>query len=267
VPADLSRTAVMTTAYRRPYYFEPVLKSWAAAEGMGDVSRFVIALDPSADRADGQRALIERMRPRFTCPVEVAAQSERAQRSPSAHRAIGEAADYCFEDPGLDFLVFGEEDILVSSDVLAYMAWARDRFAHDDLVLCVLAHNKGGQGWDPAEPAADADAGQETARLLPYFNPWVWGTWRDRWEKILEPQWDWEASTGEDPLQHGYDWNIQLRVMPDGGYLNVVPDASRSQNTGKFEGGYSRPELFGNTQSQSFRLRRGRGDYRLVASA
>lgn len=264
MPADLSRTAVVVTAYRRPYYFEPVLKAWAAADGIGDVSRFVIALDPSTDRAARQRALIERMQIRFACPVEVVPQSEAAQKGPSAHRAIGEAANYCFTDPDLDFLVFGEEDILPSSDVLAYMAWARDRFAEDEQVLCVLAHNKGGQGWDPAEPIQDADADQETARLLPYFNPWCWGTWRDRWEKVLEPQWDWDATSGDTPTTHGYDWNVQLRIIPGGNYVCVVPDASRSQNIGKFEGGYSHPELFGNTQSQSFRLRRGHVEYRLV---
>jgi hypothetical protein len=253
----------MITAFRRPYYLEPVLKAWAAADSIGDVSRFVIALDPSTDRAVRQRALIERMRCRFPCPVEVVPQSERAQKSPSAHRAIGEAASNCFQDPALDFLVFGEEDILPSSDVLTYMAWARDRFAEDQQVLCVLAHNKGGQGWDPAEPIQDADAGQETVRLLPYFNPWIWGTWRRRWQQVLEPTWDWECDSGG-PATSGYDWQIATRIIPAGYYVCVVPDASRSQNTGKYEGGYSHPELFGNTQSQSFRLRRDRVEYRLV---
>ena len=257
-----ARTAVVTTAWRRPYYFEPVLKSWAQADGIADIARFVIALG-TTDRFDAMMELIERMRPQFPCPVEVAVQSKRAVRSRGPHRAIGEAGNLVFSDPSVDFLVFGEEDILVSSDVLAYMAWARDKFAGDGKVLCACAHNQTGSGWDPVALPQDADADQHAVRLLPYYSGWVWATWRDRWEQVLEPSWDWECDTGSQGFDSGYDWNIQLRVMPSGGYVNVVPDASRSQNTGRMEA-WSKPPLFGATQSKSFRDRREPGGYELV---
>ena len=38
MPADLSRMAVMTTAWRRPYYFERVLGSWSRAEGQDQLA-------------------------------------------------------------------------------------------------------------------------------------------------------------------------------------------------------------------------------------
>jgi len=254
--------AVMTTAWRRPYYFEPVLGSWAQAAGSGDLRQFAIAIGPT-DRYDAQMALITRMRPRFRTGLDVMMQSDAAIRGNGPHRAIAEAASAVFADPAVKFLVFGEEDVMVSGDVLSYMRWAAARFAGDAGVLAVLAHSAGGQGWDRQEPADDADASQDTARLLPYFNPWCWGTWRDRWEQILEPEWDWDCTSGG-VMDSGYDWNIHSRVLPRHKMTCVVPDASRSQNIGQFEGWASRPEHFPVMQAASFRRERGPVEYRLV---
>jgi hypothetical protein len=263
VPADLSRMAVMTTAWRRPYYFERILNSWARAEGSGQLAHFVIALGRT-DRYDRQVKLIDRMRPKFGVPLEIADQSQQALASRGTHRAIAEAANHVFAYDDVDFLIFGEEDTMVSSDVLTYMAWAAEAFAEDRGVLAVLAHSRGGQGWDEPVPAQDADADQQAARILPYFNPWGWGTWRDRWEQIMEPSWDWECTSGGNPMQHGYDWNLQLRVMPAHNMGCVVPDASRSQNIGQHEGWATNPQTWAYSQAQSFRERREPCDYRLV---
>jgi hypothetical protein len=261
VPAEPSM-AVMITAWRRPYYLEPVLMSWSRATGIGNLTRFIVALG-NTDRVGAQAALIERMRPQFPCPVEVRMQSPRAVASNGPHRAIAEAASAAFADGDTDFLVFGEEDVAVSSDVLSYMGWAAERFADDQEVLTVVAHNVGGQGWDKPGPQEDADADQEQVRLLPYFNPWAWGTWRGRWEKILEPEWDYECDSGG-VMDSGYDWNIQSRILPRHGMVSVVPDASRSQNIGALEGWASSPGGIADAQSHSFRPGREAVDYRLV---
>jgi hypothetical protein len=254
--------AVMITAWRRPYYLEPVLAAWSKATGIENITRFIIALG-ATDRIGAQIALIERMRPRFACPVDVRMQSYAAVIGNGPHRAIAEAASAAFADGDVDFLVFGEEDVQVSTDVLAYMRWAAERFADDPEVLTACAHNQGGQGWD--EPGRDdADADQETARLLPYFNPWGWGTWRDRWEKILEPEWDYECDLGG-PLTSGYDWVIQTQILPRHNMLCVVPDAARSQNIGALEGWASSPAGIARAQAQSFRAARDVPQYRLVA--
>jgi hypothetical protein len=258
------QTVIMLTAWRRPYYLEPVLASWARADGIDRVSRLVIALGRT-DRYDQQIALIRRMTRQFPCPVEIAEQSPEAVAAPSAHRAIAEGINGVFADPDTGFVVFGEEDLLVSSDVLAYMEWAREKFADDPRVLCVCGHNRGGSGWDPPVPLEEADADQHAVRLLPYFSGWVNGFWRDRWEKILEPSWDWDATSGG-PATSGWDWAIQLRLIPSGNYLCVVPDASRSQNIGQFEGGYAHPDKYQETVSQSWRPAREPGGYELVTA-
>lgn len=268
---DFGKMAVMTTAWRRPYYFEPVLASWANTEGQEDLRRFIISLGPT-DRYDQQVTVIRQMAPRFGVGLEVLPQSEAAVRGDGIrvpfgpHRAIAEAIDHVFTDPGVEFVVAGEEDVQVSSDVLNYMRWAATEFQDSPDVLAVCAHNQHGQGWDEPGPAADDNADQDTVRLLPYFNPWCFGTWRDRWEKILEPEWDYTCSSG-DAATSGYDWNVQLRIIPRHGMLCVVPDASRSQNIGALEGWASSPEIVARAQSQSFRREREPGErYRLLTS-
>lgn len=268
---EFSDMAVMTTAWRRPYYFEQVLNSWANADGQEDLRRFVISLGPT-DRHDQQVTLIKRMRPRFGVGLEILPQSEAAVRGDGRrvpfgpHRAIAEAIDHVFTDPAIQFVVAGEEDVVVSSDVLTYMRWAATRFADDPTVLVVCAHNQHGQGWDEPGPAEDEDANQDTVQLLPYYNPWCWGVWRDRWEKILEPGWDYNCDLGGD-LTSGYDWTIQTRILPRHSMVCVVPDASRSQNIGSLEGWASTPEIVARAQSLSFRRQRDEPAYQIKVVA
>lgn len=253
--------SVMLTCKNRPYYLQRVLESWAAAGDIHKVTRFAIALGRGS-RYQEMLATINSFRPRFRCDIEIVVDSEPADRAPGMHRAIAECASYMFEsDPGLDFLVFAEEDIAVSDDVLQYMRWAEMTYRNNPVVGLVLAHNRGGSGWDKYEPPQDADADQATVRLRPYFNGWVWGTWRHVWQNVIEPEWDYDCNSGG-PSQSGYDWNLQLRTLPKHRLLAVVPDASRSQNIGKDEGTYSNDWSWSFSQSQSFRPTRGNVSYR-----
>lgn len=263
--ASHGQTAVMLTAWRRPYYLEQTLMSWLAVRGLDKVRRLVIALGET-DRTEQQMAVIRRLSPRFLCPVEVRMQSPEAVAAPSAHRAIAEGVTGMFDDPGIGFVVFGEEDQLVSSDLLEYMGWARKKFAARKDVLCVCAHNQGGSGWDPPVPPEEADADQTAVRLLPYFSGWGVGFWRDRWHDVILPTWDWDVTSGSRGFDSGWDWNLQLRVIPAGDWLCVIPDAARTQNIGQYEGGYAHPEKYHETVSQSFRLHRDTGGYELVTA-
>jgi hypothetical protein len=239
--------AVVTSAWRRPYYSERTLASWAVAAAMMRPDRFVISLGTS-DRYAEVLKVIEAARTWFDVELEVVTQSLECYGNP--HRAYGEMASYVFSDPAVEFLVVGEDDVLVSDDVLLYMDWARRRFQAEEDVLAVCAHNRGGQYWDPHVPAADADADQQAVRVVPYFNAWGWGLWRDRWEEVVLPGWCWQA-TG---FATGYDFAIAANM---GFWCSVVPDASRSQNIGEQEGIYVTPESWSFSQSQSFREHRG----------
>ena len=172
MPADLSRMAVMTTAWRRPYYFERVLGSWSRAEGQAGLARFVISLGRT-DRYDRQVRLIDRMRPKFGVPLEILDQSDAAMKINGPHTAIPEAANHAFASDQVDFLVFGEEDVMVSGDTLAYMAWAAERFAEDTGVLAVLAHSRCGQGWDGPAVTDDPDADRRGCPAAAVLQPLV----------------------------------------------------------------------------------------------
>lgn len=248
--------AVMTTAWRRPYYLERTLESWSEATALLKPDRFVISLGVT-DRHSQQVEVIERMQPRFPVELEILTQSPLAHRD-GPHRAIGEAGKYIFSDENVEFLVFGEEDVMVSDDVLHYMEWARWRFADQSRVLAVCAHNTGGMGWDYPAPAQDGDASPEQVSVLPYFNPWGWGTWRDRWAEVLEPGWCWQATAHST----GYDWTIQGYMAYQ--YRCVVPEASRSQNIGELEGLYSTPETWAFSHAPSFREHREPAAFKLT---
>lgn len=261
--AGMNGTAVIVTALKRPRYLRETLESWSAARGTSDLHSFTVALGwDEARHAQQVRAVSEfRDRSGLGSRVRIKPDSSAARASRGMGRAIAEAADHVLADPAVEFLVFGEEDVVVSSDVLEYMTWAGRVFADDEQVLAVCAHSRGGQGWDRHEPAQDADADQSAVRLLPYFNAWCWGTWRDRWEKVLRPRWDMECDSGG-AMDSGYDHHIHSRIIPQGGYLCAVPDASRSQNIGRDDGWASTAESFAFSQAQSFRAQRELVNYR-----
>lgn len=264
---SLESTAVIVTAFRRPWYLEQTLKSWQYARGIDQVRSFTPAMGWEAGTWKAQVRVFGAFRDAVRLSSrqwQPKVDTEPARKSNGMHRAIGEAAQHVLKDPDVDFLVFGEEDVVVSSDTLEYMAWARQEFAADGTVLLVCAHSVGAAGWDKHEPADDADADQAAVRLLPYFNPWVWGTWRDRWEQVIGPKWDWDCNSGG-PVDSGYDHNLHRRVIPQGGYVCAVPDASRSQTIGEDGGWASTPETWAFSQAASFRAHRDPVTYRLVS--
>ena len=265
---SLESAAVVVTAFRRPWYLEQTLGSWCKARGLDDVHSFTVALGWHPDTWKAQLRVVEGFRQAtgLGSRMRVKVDSDAARKSNGMHRAIGEAANAVLEDPAVEFVVFGEEDVIVSDDVLEYMMWARRELAADGRVLLACGHSVGAAGWDRHEPADDGDADQEAVRLLPYFNPWVWGTWRDRWETTLEPGWDWDCSKGPHPDQMGYDWGIHHTVRRED-YLCAVPDASRSQTIGENGGWASSAQTWAFSQAASFRAHRGPVTYRLEAAA
>jgi hypothetical protein len=245
----IDQTAVVITAWRRPYYLERTLQSWAQVPEITQVPRLAIALGRH-ERQPEMLAVIADAEQRIGRKIEIIHDSDRATACMSCNGTIPEAADLMFADPQIQFFVLGEEDLVVSDDALTYMNWCAERFADDQQVLTVNAFIEGTEDADPS-----------IVRLRHDFRGWVWGTWRNRWEGVLSPQWDWDAALWK--FQSGHDWHIDRRIMPAGNYLSAAPDASRVQNIGQLEGFTANPSDFPGTQAPSFRPSHGRVTYRL----
>lgn len=260
MPADLSDTTLIVTAWRRPGYLRQALESWAAVPEAKALRRFIVALAPSPQEAQMRRVIRSAG---IGIAAEIRTDSPACAAVPGEHRALGEAITEAFSDEGCGFVVASSEDVVVSDDVLRYFAWAREQDGYPQPhMLAVCAHNEIGQGWhDPK--ADDSDADQELARVAVAFNPWCWGTWRRTWESLIRPAWDWDCSSGDDPMRHGWDWQMWRLAQ---GRAVVTPDASRARNIGQHGGVYAHPGMFGQTQAKSFRAVRGDVDYRLEAS-
>jgi hypothetical protein len=256
----LSSTSLVITAWKRPAYLAQSLQSWAAVPELRGLNYVLVALGWS-HVYDDQVAVIRAREAMMGRPVSVMQDSPDAADSPGMHRALGEAIDAAFTVSGTEWVLCSEEDVVVSTDVLAYTGWAQQHYADD--VLCICAHNRGGMGWDNlAAGPRDGQASQTDVRRLPYFNPWGWCISRRKWETVARPVWDWDCNEGGD-LDSGYDWGMQ-RLSSFGPWVNLVPDAARSQTIGRDGGVYSTPDIFALQQARSFREHREHVSYQLL---
>jgi hypothetical protein len=276
--SDFSDMVVIVMAWRRPYYLRRTLMSWAAVPEVKQIAKFAIGLGEHPKKGENL-AVVAEAEEAMGRSIDIWPDSPRAQASPAMHRPMGEAASLAWSHPEVGWVILCEDDSPVSDDVLRYQRWARDTFEGDPRVLLVCSHNipwvdsgpgvVDGYSLAPSDkvphPPDEADEDQNAVRLKQGFDSRSWGTWRGRWEQILEPTWDWECNSGGAD-DSGIDWNIATRVMPRGGYLSVVPDACRCLNIGRDEGVYmiaaDKPE--GWVSSQSFREHRGDVEYRIV---
>lgn len=243
----LHQMAVAMTAYKRPYYLKQTLGSWSAAVGVGALAVFRVALEPSAV----EREMAEVAGDAF-CMVDMEVVTNPRRLGVLVNPA--EAVNGVFRDyPEVRFVVLAEEDVIVSSDTMRYMRWAATEFENDQSVGLVCAMPRF-HGDDP-----------HIVRRYPYMSGnLVWGTWRDRWEKLIYPTWDRDYSTGDSEQSGaGWDYNLDWRILPRNGLCSVAPDMSRSQHIGKFEGEHCSAAEFPLTQVTSFRERFEPGTFRM----
>lgn len=209
------KRALVFTAFDRPQYWAPVVKSWSQVDLTGwDV---FLRLEPSDEGTQEHmtQLFIEFLGDEHTIIVN----PERL--GVLLHPWV--AFETLFL-AGYDFVVRAEDDLVVSSDVLQFFEQASEIFAGDDSVATVHAFNETG-----SDDLHRIDVDSE-------FNPWVWGTWADRWREYIGPTWDRDYSTfnGYPGNQSGWDWNLDTRVLPRLGKQVAVVAQSRVQNIGEW---------------------------------
>jgi hypothetical protein len=135
------------------------------------------------------------------------------------------ALDEAFSSFDSDFIILAEEDVVVSNAILDYFTWAAQAYEADSQVAAVCAHAHTSQ----AAPGLSSGVVRRS-----WFNPLIWGTWRDRWP-FIRAAWD--------TLPAGAAWDSWLRgYFQEHSAQAIFPLRSLSQHIGKLSTQYG-PEI------------------------
>ena len=209
-----SGVIAFTVSGQRERYLRESLGSWGKARGLRDW-HLLFSLEPC----------------RKTFPV--------GDFTQWAHRVFGSAEVVVSDTPlgclrntrramelafgrGAEFAILAEEDVLVSDDVLEYMTWARDSYAADGEIVTVCGHAK-----------SAARGGDHEVVRTGWFNPVIWGTWKDRWESFIKPGWG-----GFEGNDQAWDHNLRMQIH-DAGRCSLYPVRSRSFHIGQISTNHS----------------------------
>lgn len=195
---DPAREKVITmTAYRRPEYTRQVLEALSRCDGIDDY-RVLIHLEP--DSPEVLQVAREARLARKTIVENV----DRLGCGTNTHCALHHGFQWA------DFVVHLEDDTVPARDCLRFFEWARQRYRDDRSVLSVTGYSK---------TIAEREQSHQVVRR-PWFTPWGWGTWSDRWREISE---HWSNA----PLT----WDVALNQIR-GDRIEVHPILARVQNIG-----------------------------------
>ena len=226
------KRVLFLTAYNRPQYFRQVLDSWKAVRGIEQWDIYV-QIEPNSFAEEQEQMVYETFTNHDNVEVVINPQKYGVLHNPWV------GFEHLFMERNYDFVVRGEDDLVVSADILEYFNYTSEKFQNNPKVATVVAYS-------------DDNGGPDGIKLSSGFGPWVWGTWFDRWEGLFGPTWDHDYSTynGEPGNQAGWDWNINTRIFPQYDLRSVEPTRSRVHNIGVF-GTHAIPEDYHTSDSFS----------------
>lgn len=205
------KLAVAITVNDRPEYLTQVIESWHAVRGIDDVW-VIFQCEP--DELETQNMCLK-----------AGFQKQIVKINQVKMGALGNpyvAIQSGFTDIGaIDFVVLGEDDSIVTADALEFFSFAaRKYYRHEDcLAVCSFEQ---------------MSLTRQVNLIYPrhYFASVVWGTWRERWDKI-RPKWKFDYNPAWDQML--------LDMVKLTEQYCAFPMVSRSQHIGKF-GGTHMPE-------------------------
>jgi len=222
---------VVFTAFNRSHYMQRVLASWALVRGLENVTLDFYVEPECLDMEQVITDVVEDL----PCLSAVHVNDRRLGVQVNPYCAINSGfASFASPSPD-DFVILGEDDIVVGADILEYFSWACGKFASDKDVLAVSSHQH-----EAVEPWSSAAISLEAC-----FRGWVWGIWRDRWEQVAA---DWTFQ-----YEHnGWDWRINDYWCKERGFRVAHPHVSRAQHIGQFGGVRCTPDMFDGILSKCF---------------
>lgn len=224
------KKAIIFTIFDRVQYLKQSLDSWKNVRGINEYDIF-FKIEPS----DHQEGIID-----------VINNFDSHRNSVSTilinEKVLGngfnswEAFEYLFVK--YDFVILAEDDIVVSKDILEYFDETEKMFREDNEIAVISANTK----WNTNDSSAVI---REQG-----FNGLIWGTWKKCWVNYFRDTWDKDYTSSIE--QCGWDWNLNLRVMPSNNLKNINPLVSRSNHIGIL-GLHCNELIFDDTQSPSFK--------------
>jgi len=236
-----ARMIIAFTVNNRPAYLRETLESWSQVRGIGKCL-LVFRCEPGCEQAVALCKAVE------FAPRMVIRNESRLGVLASPHAALADAFDLGqrLSSPAARFAVLAEEDLIVSPDVLEYFTWAQ-RYEADPAVLGVTTYQHDEQ------PGAIAGAGPADWTDDDQWHFWVWGTWRDRWDRLLRDTWDtMYTENGGGEAQRGWDWGFRNRLVIGAGMKMIAPSLCRSQHIGRYGGTHATPDQFEGLLSPCF---------------
>jgi glycosyltransferase involved in cell wall biosynthesis len=211
------RIDIVVAAYNRPEYLQRCLAAIFGMKGIEAIKTPIcVAVDKLPDGTYNEAVLA--VAKRFECPLIL---SEAKQ---GCNGTIKSALVHAWSG-NPDFVLLIEDDIIVSPDALMYVQWAAKEYKDDPSVRTIglWGHNKGYQPWQALSPK---EAGKVMRQQ--YFTCWGWGTWRSRWEEMLQT---W--TTGDD--SHDTSWDVIMSSHLNG-RDEILPSIARAYNCGEIGG-------------------------------
>jgi hypothetical protein len=125
-----------------------------------------------------------------------------------------------------DYNIHIEDDICPGRDMLKYFEFCDYRYRYDATVLTVCAYHKA--------RCEEEHEGYYYDKIFrnPWFTPWGWATWKDRWEEIKK-QWNFNNA-----------WDIQINNVIRKDRFEIRPHLARAQNIGELAGTHVSPDVF-----------------------
>lgn len=199
-----------TVSGLREKYLRRALDSWAAVRGIRE-AQLVFCVEPAPSFHFGE--FTNWAMSTFREPL-VYQNADQLGCLRNTRQAFGSAFAI-----GARLAVMAEEDLVVSADVLEYLTWAMETYEQDQEIAAVCAHARESKSRD-----------EEAVTRVPWFNPLVCGTWKDRWENLIEPSW----GAWEEGVDGNQAWDNNLRiVLRQAGRSCVFPAVSRVLHVGE----------------------------------
>ena len=207
--------------YNRPAYTKQVLDALVRCKGIEEY-KLLIHIDPGC---------AEVVKIAEACPLnkQIILNQTRLGCSENILKALSHGFAYA------DFVIHCEDDILYAPDALKYFEFMNAKFKDDKTIFSISSYRR-----DPCPK-------EEFYSYLkwPWFVPWGWGTWRDRFEEM-------EATFRSSKHNPAYCWDECVNHEARGDRFEIYPALARSQNIGELGGAHQSPQCWANVSKNTF---------------